>query len=425
MITDAKVLHKESLQRSEATWIDNLSKKLLCRTFNKIKSGFLTIRDQSDVYEFGDPQSELRAHIHVSHPGFWTNVSCTGTIGSGISYQSEQWSCDNLTALVRIISRNQEVMLSLDGTLVQWLSPIRKMLHRINRNTVKDAKQHIKAHYDIGNNLFKHMLDSRLMYSAAIYESSETDLETASAHKLDVICKKLELEPSDHIIEIGTGWGGFAIYAAEHYGCEVTTTTISDEQYALAVERAKQSPAKDRITILNKDYRLLEGTYDKLVSIEMIEAVGHQFYKEFFSVCSRLLKPSGVGLIQAITVEDQEFDRAKREVDFIKKFIFPGCCIPSVTALLEAATASSDLHLHSLEDYSAHYARTLADWRNLFNKNIDAIEAEGYSKPFQRLWEFYLSYCEGGFAERYIQSKHLTFVKPHYRNAEFEQLGYA
>ena len=262
------------------------------------------------------------------------------------------------------------------------------------------------------------------MYSAAIYKDKTTSLSEASTNKLEMICQKLELSPDDHVVEIGTGWGGFAIYAAEQFGCTVTTTTISDEQYALACERVKQSSASDRITVLNRDYRLLNGTYDKLVSIEMIEAIGHQYFSTFFEVCSRLLKENGKAIIQAITLADQQFDRAKHEVDFIKRFIFPGCCIPSVTALVQAASSASDLHLESLEDYSAHYAKTLKDWRIAFNKHSDQLNEIGYQHHFQRLWNYYLAYCEGGFAEHYLQSKHFTFVKPGYRNKDFEALGY-
>ena len=424
MITDTPILSKPLAVRSKSTWIDRLSRKFVCKLLAECRFGYIHITDMDEELGFGDPQSEVRCHISIKHPGFWTNLACLGSTGSGISYQADQWECDDLTALVRIICRNNDLLLGIDGKFVQMLSPIRKLAHRFNRNTVQEAKNHIKAHYDIGNDLFKLMLDEKLMYSAAIYKDEHCSLSEASIHKLDVICQKLELSEKDHVVEIGTGWGGFAIHASEHYGCRVTTTTISDEQYQLACERAQQSPAADRITILNKDYRLLEGKFDKLVSIEMIEAIGHQYFTTFFKVCSQLLKDNGKAVIQAITLADQQFHRAKREVDFIKRYIFPGCCIPSVTALTQAATSASDLHLESMEDYSAHYAKTLHDWRIRFNEHSDALATKGYQHAFQRLWNYYLAYCEGGFAEHYLQSKHFTFVKPGYRNKDFEALGY-
>ena len=251
-----------------------------------------------------------------------------------------------------------------------------------------------------------------MMYSSAVFEQPGMTLEQASIAKLDRICRKLALHAGDHVVEIGTGWGGFALHAARHYGCRVTTTTISRAQYELAVARVAAAGLSDKITVLLKDYRELEGKFDKLVSIEMIEAVGHQYYEEYFRTCARLLEPDGMALIQAITIADQRYEAARRSVDFIQRYIFPGSCIPSVTALLASITRASDLRLFHLEDIGPHYARTLAAWRHAFMRNLDQVRALGYPEEFIRMWEFYLCYCEGGFEERVLGDAQLLLVKP-------------
>jgi len=230
----------------------------------------------------------------------------------------------------------------------------------------------------------------------------------------------LQLSADDHVVEIGTGWGGFAIYAAKNYGCKVTTTTISEQQFLLAKERVREAGLEDKITLLMEDYRKLEGTYDKLVSIEMIEAVGWQFYDTFFEKCSSLLKPNGSMLIQAITIEDQRYEKAKNDVDFIQKYIFPGSCIPSINALNTASMNSTDMRLIHLDDFAEHYATTLRTWNQTLAKNLDKVRAQGYSEDFIRMWFFYLCYCEGGFMERTIGVSHLVFAKPGFRNEKIQ-----
>jgi len=274
------------------------------------------------------------------------------------------------------------------------------------------SRKNILAHYDLGNDFYALFLDETMTYSCAIFEQENSSLKQASEAKYDRICRKLQLAAGDRVIEIGTGWGGFAVHAARNYGVQVTTTTISDEQHQFARQRIKAAGLEDRITLLKKDYRDLSGKFDKLVSIEMIEAVGHQYLPIFFRTCSRLLKDDGIMALQAITIGDQIFDRHKRTVDFIKRYIFPGSCIPSITAISIALAKATDLRLVHLEDITPHYARTLREWRRRFFTNIKKVRALGFSDTFVRMWEYYLCYCEGGFAERYLGDVQMLFVKP-------------
>jgi cyclopropane-fatty-acyl-phospholipid synthase len=307
---------------------------------------------------------------------------------------------------------NQQMMEKMDKGW-SWLSdPVHKLYHYFRRNTLKGSKKNIVAHYDLGNDFYRLFLDETLTYSCGIFEHENCTLEAASIAKYDRICKKLQLHPEDHVIEIGGGWGGFSMHAAKNYGCLVTTTTISDEQYALAEKRISTSGLSHRIKLLCRDYRHLSGKYDKLVSIEMIEAVGHQYLDTFFRVCSRLLKDNGMMLLQAITIVDQVFDAHKRSVDFIKRYIFPGSCIPSIQSIMNSIARKTDLKLFHLEDITPHYVRTLAEWRKLFFERIDDVHKMGFSETFVRMWEYYFCYCEGGFAERYIGDVQMLLTKP-------------
>ncbi|MEP2617567.1 MAG: cyclopropane-fatty-acyl-phospholipid synthase family protein, partial [Marinomonas sp.] len=290
-----------------------------------------------------------------------------------------------------------------------------KIVHRMNANTKKGSKDNISAHYDLGNDFFFLFLDPTMMYSSAIYPQQEASLEEAAVHKLDRICQKLQLTEADHLLEIGTGWGGMAIHAAKHYGCKVTTTTISKEQYEFAKERVEAEGLQDKITLLLKDYRDLEGQYDKLVSIEMIEAVGHEYYDSYFSKCSELLKPHGVMVIQAITIADQRYDYARRSVDFIQRYIFPGGCLPSNQVIAHKIASKTDMQIVGLEDITEHYAKTLADWRTRFHEARHHVLDMGFDDVFCRMWDFYLAYCEGGFKERAISTGQFVFAKPEHR----------
>jgi cyclopropane-fatty-acyl-phospholipid synthase len=290
-----------------------------------------------------------------------------------------------------------------------------KLAHSLNRNTRKGSRKNIAAHYDLGNDFFHLFLDPTMMYSAAVFDTSEATLEDASQAKLNEICLQLELTPDDHLVEIGTGWGGMAIHAATHYGCRVTTTTISREQYEYARQRVAELGLTDRITVLCEDYRNLTGQFDKLVSVEMIEAVGHQFYGNYFARCSALLKPSGKMVIQAITISDQRYRQARDTVDFIKRFIFPGGCLPSLAVIADHIARDTDMQIVHLRDITQDYARTLACWRERFTEQLEAVRRMGFDDHFIRMWEFYLCYCEGGFRERIIGTVQLSFAKPGYR----------
>ena len=342
--------------------------------------------------------------------------SLAGSIGAAEAFMTRDWVTPDLTKLVQLLVRNMDILDQMEGGLAALSRPILKMFHRLNQNTEKGSRRNIAAHYDLGNEFFALFLDPSMMYSSGIFPHADATMAEASFHKLETICQKLSLCESDTVVEIGSGWGGFAIHAAKHYGCHVTTTTISDEQYKLAAQRIAEEGLEDKISLLKQDYRALEGRYDKLVSIEMIEAVGWKFYPTFFEKCASLLKDDGVMLMQAITIQDQRYEQAKKSVDFIQRYIFPGSCIPSIHALNAAAMEASDVRLVDQEDFAGHYARTLRAWLNAFKQNEDKVIEQGYSETFRRMWEFYLCYCEGGFKERAIGVSHLMYAKPNHLN---------
>jgi cyclopropane-fatty-acyl-phospholipid synthase len=317
--------------------------------------------------------------------------------------------------VMRILALNQKAFADMEKGLARLTAPLYKLYHSARKNTKLGSRQNILAHYDLGNDFYALFLDATMTYSCGIFENEQSSLEDASVAKYDRLCQKLQLKPGDRVMEIGTGWGGFAVHAAQNYGAHVTTTTISDEQHRYAAKRFRKAGLEDQISLLKKDYRDLRGEFDRLVSIEMIEAVGHHFYATFFQTCSRLLKDDGLMALQAITIGDQIFDRHKRSVDFIKRYIFPGSCIPSVTAINKAIVRATDLRLIHLEDITPHYVRTLREWRRRFFANVDKIREMGYPDTFIRMWEYYLCYCEGGFAERYIGDVQMLFAKPLYR----------
>jgi cyclopropane-fatty-acyl-phospholipid synthase len=348
----------------------------------------------------------------VSDQRFYRSIVFGGSVGAAEAYMAGHWDCDDLTALTRIVVLNEHLLLKIEGGVALLAAPLRRLYHWRNKNTRAGSRSNIEAHYDLGNDFYALFLDETMTYSCALFERPETTLAEASIAKYDRICRKLNIDKTDHLLEIGTGWGGFAIHAASRYGCRVTTTTISQAQCDWAKERIRERGLENRICVLLEDYRDLSGTFDKLVSIEMIEAVGHHYLDAFFRQCSCLLKPDGMMALQAITITDQKFESHKRDVDFIKRYIFPGSTLTSVTALCVSATQATDLKLFHLEDITPHYARTLQEWRERFFKNIDKVRALGYSECFIRMWEYYLCYCEGAFAERYIGDVQALFVKP-------------
>lgn len=395
----------------------SIAKKAVLSQLKDLHTGTLSIIDNGQTYRFGnDNNADLIAELHVNDASCYVDIMTGGSIGAAESYMTGDWSTPDLAKLVRLMVRNMDILDGMEGGFAAMSKPALKILHRMNQNTEKGSKRNIAAHYDLGNDFFEAFLDPSMMYSSAIFPTKESSLEEAQQYRLKRICEQLQLSEQDHVVEIGTGWGGFAIYAATHYGCKVTTTTISKEQYALACERVKAAGLEDKITLLLEDYRNLEGTFDKLVSIEMVEAVGWKYYNAYYETCSRLLKPTGLMLIQAITIADQRYDRARKDVDFIQRYIFPGSCIPSITALTQAMRDSSDLRMVSQFDFAEHYARTLSAWNETCKREKAKITELGYSETFQRMWEFYLCYCEGGFAERSIGVSHLVYAKPEFRD---------
>lgn len=418
-MTQQETLTRSLKSKSRAKWAATFAKSQILNKLLQLQIGRLSIIDGDEVHHFGQTAetAAISARIHVHDTRFYGEIAFGGSIGAGEAYMLGYWSADNLTDVIRLMCLNQSVMDTLEDGY-QWLTkPILRVLHWLNSNTTEGSRKNIAAHYDLGNSLFELFLDPTMMYSSAIFNADTPSLQTASELKLKTICDKLDLQPTDHVLEIGTGWGGFAIYAATHYGCKVTTTTISQQQYQLAKQRVQAAGLTDRITLLLEDYRHLQGQYDKLVSIEMIEAVGYQFYDTYFAKVSALLKPTGLALIQAITIVDQRYESAKKSVDFIQRYIFPGSCIPSNTAMLSSITRVSDMRLYDLEDIGPHYATTLRMWRENFFANIDQVRKLGYSEEFIKMWEFYLCYCEGGFAERALGDVHLLLAKPGNRRA--------
>lgn len=400
--------------KSRAQWVSKLAKAQILKKLEKLNLGRLILIDGNQAHTFGNNRG-IEACITVHDPRFYGEIAFGGSIGAGEAYMLGYWSADNLTDVVRVMCLNQAVMDTLEGGY-QWLTkPVLKVLHWLNSNTTEGSRKNIAAHYDLGNEMFALFLDSTMMYSSAIFNTQTTSLQAGSELKLKTICDKLDLQATDHVVEIGTGWAGFAIYAASHYGCHVTTTTISKQQYTLAKSRVEEAGLSDKITLLLEDYRNLDGQFDKLVSIEMVEAVGHQFYDTYFAKVSNLLKADGLALIQAITIADQRYESAKNSVDFIQRYIFPGSCIPSNTAMLNSITKMTDLRLFDLEDIGPHYATTLNFWRTNFMGNSNQVKQLGYSHEFICMWEFYLSYCEGGFLERALGDVHLLLAKPNNR----------
>ena len=396
--------------------MNHLYKKIIHQRLSQIKDAHIIIKDGKSIIKYGK-LGNLSAKINILDTVFYKNIILGGTIGASESFIRGEWSSPNLTNVIRVLARNTEAQDKLENLFTLLSQPFLKVMHKLNENSVRGSKKNISRHYDLSNDFFSLFLDKNMMYSSAIYKSRKTSLEDASTNKLDVICKKLNLKKTDHVIEIGTGWGGFAIYAAKNYGCKVTTTTISIEQYKFAKQKIKEAGLGKKIKVLLKDYRLLKGQYDKLVSIEMIEAVGYQFYDEYFKIIGQLLKNDGEALIQAITIKDQRYSKAIQSVDFIQKYIFPGSCIPSITAIQNSLTSSTDLVINDIRDIGHHYARTLADWRKRFLKNKQEIRKLGFDDKFLRMWLFYFAYCEGGFEEKVISDIHLHITKPGYRNS--------
>ncbi len=389
--------------------LSSLARRAILGRLARLQHGRLLVREGGEEITAGDPAAPP-VIITVHDPRFHAAVAFGGAVGAGEAYAAGWWSSDDLTGIVRLLLRNREALEGLErgsASLAGWL---RRVAHALNANSRRGARRNIREHYDLGNDFFRLFLDETLTYSCALFERPVATLTEASLAKYERIAQLLDLRPTDHLLEIGTGWGGFALHAAARYGCRVTTTTISPAQLAVARERVAAAGVGDRVTLLGEDYRDLSGTYDKLASIEMIEAVGHEYYATYYQQCARLLVPRGRAVIQAITIPDERYEAARREVDFIKRYIFPGGCIPS-RGVLAAAAATTDLALVQADEIGLHYAETLRRWRANLLARRQEIKALGYDERFLRLWEFYFCYCEGAFLERAIGAAQLLYAR--------------
>ncbi len=399
--------------------LQGLARKLVLRRLEQMSADRLCIHEGGDRLLVGGGSGSA-AEIFVRDPELWTSLLLGGSIGAAESYMRGSWTTPDLAGLIRLLQRNRATFEQLESGLARLGAAPRRVLHRLRRNHRGGSRRNIHAHYDLGNDFFERFLDSTLTYSSGVFESADASMEEASHAKCERLCRKLDIGPDDHVLEIGTGWGGFAIHAASTTGCRVTTTTLSSAQLEVARRRVEAAGLTDRITLLQKDYRDLEGHFDKLVSIEMIEAVGHEYMETFFRVCADRLVPEGRMALQAIVIADQAFERSKRSVDFIRHYVFPGGSLPSITSMTKAATAASDLRLHGLEDLSPHYGETLRRWRRSFHEALPSIRELGYGDPFLRMWDLYLASCEAGFEEHATGLVQLVMARPGYRQESLQ-----
>ena len=392
-------------------WIHGFARRLLTAQLSTLRRGEILLQDAWGSTRLGET-ADLRATVSVRDPRFFREAVAGGTLGVAESYLAGDWDCDDLASLFRIFVRNMHAADQMDSGLARLLRWGHRWFHWRHANSQTGSRRNIAAHYDLGNDFFKLWLDDTLAYSCGIFATPEATLEEASLEKFDRVCRRLDLGPDDRILEIGTGWGGFAIHAATNYGCHVTSTTISRQQFEVAQERVRKAGLSDRVELLLADYRDLTGQFDKLVSIEMIEAVGHRYFDAYFRKCGELLRPEGSFVLQGIVMPERGYAAYLKSVDFIQRYVFPGGCLPSVASMLESAGRTTDLRLVHIEDFAPHYARTLRCWRRAFYDRLDDVRRLGYSEPFIRLWDYYLCYCEAVFEERYGGVVHLQFDKP-------------
>lgn len=411
--------HSELTHTERPKILESFARKQLIKRLGRIPKGRLVIEDGDEIFEFGlsAHETNLEARMIIDDQTAYSDIAFGGSIGAAEAFMLGKWHSPNLVNLIRLMSVNINFLNEMDDSsfIIKRIS--NKLYHWFNRNTQLKSRENISAHYDLGNDFFELFLDPTMMYSSAIFPENKNELDEAAVLKLDVICQKLDLKPTDHLLEIGTGWGGLAIYAAKYFGCKVTTTTISKEQYDFAVNRIQEEGLQKQITVLLEDYRSLKGGYDKLVSIEMIEAVGYQFYATYFDVCSSLLKKDGLMLLQSITIPDQRYLYAQKSVDFIQRYIFPGGSLPSHEAILTSVKANTDMQLIGLQEIGEDYAKTLAIWRERFLRRIDSVKAMGFDDLFIRMWDYYFCYCQGGFEERVIGTSQILLAKPDWRKS--------
>jgi cyclopropane-fatty-acyl-phospholipid synthase len=393
-----------------------VAKNIFLKTLAGLRVGHLELVCPEATYRFGAPccdheDDSLHAVVAVHDDRFFLRALLAGDIGVGEAYMAGEWSTPDLVAVVRLAVRNLDRLENSNRLFTAFRRLADLFAHRRNRNSQSGSRRNIAYHYDLGNNFYRLFLDDNLAYSCAYYERPEDSLEQAQIQKFDRICRKLQLGPQDHVLEIGTGWGGFAVYAAQTYGCRITTTTISRQQHDYARERFSRSSAVDRIQLLFDDYRNLSGQYDKIVSIEMFEAVGYEHYDSYFEACDRLLKPEGSMLLQTITILESKFQQYRKQSDWIKKHIFPGAELASVVEIQRSLARSTRMKLSHFEDIGMHYALTLHEWRRRFLERLTEVRQLGFDERFVHMWDYYLAYCEGAFHEGYIGDVQLVLGK--------------
>ncbi len=412
----------ERIRDRQHSRLSALMRDRVIARLRSLEHGCLVISDGLETIQLGNGKDELNARVTVHDQAFWRLMATGGSVGAAEAYMAGLWDSPDLVAVVRIMARNRDLLERVDSGSARLSGWLLGLWHRFNRNSLKGSRRNIAAHYDLGNEFFATWLDESMMYSSALYLNPEETLEQAQFNKLERLCRKLDLGSEDHLLEIGSGWGALAVHAASRYGCRVTTTTISRRQYEATLKRVTEAGLDDRVEVLMSDYRDLEGRYDKLVSVEMIEAVGHQYLDTYLQRIDHLLKPDGLAILQAITIEDYRYAGALRSVDFIKRYIFPGSFIPSVSTITSAMARSTRLGLIELADLGGSYARTLSDWRDRFEAAWNDIAAMGFDDMFRRRWRYYLAYCEGGFSERAISDVHLLLAGPDYRAPDWTGL---
>ena len=388
----------------------NAARSLVLAVLGRLREGRIEFIEDGRRHAVGPSDAALRAKVQVHSPRLWSSL-LHGSVGLADAYREGAWDCDDLVTLIRIGARE---MPRIDR-LRKPVTPLMPLLSRVPRNTLTGSRRNIAEHYDLGNDLFALFLDETMTYSCAHFEHPDATLREAQDAKLERICRKLALAPEDHLLEMGAGWGPLAVHAALHHGCRVTTTTISEEQFSFVMERVQTAGVEDRVTVLFEDYRELRGRFDKLVSIEMIEGIGWQYFDEFFRRCSQLLEPDGLMLLQAIVIDDRAYDVEKATRSFIKTVVFPGSCLPSVEVIERCLARVTDMRTLELEDITAHYAETTRNWRERFLANADRAAELGYDRSFRRMWELYFAWAEAGFRERRIGDVRMLLAKPLYR----------
>ena len=388
-------------------------KPRLMAQLDTFRGGRITLIEGNQCHHLGQ-EGPLQVTVVIRHSRAWKRLAFGGTVGAAESYMDGDWDADDLVALVRLFASNiEQVNAKMENGSARVAHWLLGAAYRLQRNSLSGSKRNIAAHYDIGNDLFSTFLDRlHWMYSSAVFPYPQASLEEASTYKLNLMLDKLDVQPEHHLLEIGTGWGGLAIHAAKTRGCRVTTTTISEEQYTHTQRRIYEEGLTDKITLLKQDYRELKGHYDRLISVEMIEAVGHQYLDTYLNKLDSLLTDDGQAMLQAITIRDQRFEDAKHEMDFIKRYIFPGGFLPSHHAMLSSVMRKTSMNVVALDEIGQHYARTLREWRHRFEASLEQVRKLGYDERFIRMWRYYLCYCEGGFIERSIGTCHLLLAKP-------------